>query len=87
MQTSFEVGKAYFIRSVTYHYTGRLVTITDTDLVLASAAWIAESGRFSEALKIGRLNEVEPYPDKVILQRSAIVDACEWLHDLPREVK
>ena len=85
--SSFEVGKSYFVRSVTYHYTGRLEAITDTDLVLADAAWVADSGRFTNALRAGTLSEVEPFPDRVIIQRSAVVDACEWSHPLPREVK
>jgi len=72
---SYEVGKAYFIRSVTMYYTGRIAGITDTDLVLEDAAWIADTGRFATALKTGSLNEVEPFTDPVILPRGAIVDA------------
>ena len=82
---SFEIGKAYFIRSITMHYTGRLVAVTDTDLVLEDAAWIADSGRFADALAKGTLSEVEPYPNRCIVSRNAIVDACQWDHDLPRE--
>ena len=83
---SFELGKCYFVRTVTYHYTGRLVSVTESDLVLDEAAWIADSGRFSNAIATGSLSEVEPYPGKVILSRGAIVDACEWNHMLPRTV-
>jgi len=46
ISTSFMVGEKYFIRSVTHYYTGRLKTITDTDLVLEDAAWIADTVRF-----------------------------------------
>ena len=56
--------------------TGRLVAVTDKELVLEDAAWIADTGRFSDALKKCQFNEVEPFPDgKVILNRSAIIDA------------
>lgn len=82
---SFEVGKCYLIRGVTMYYTGRLASISDTDLVLADAAWIADTGRFSDALRTGDLNEVEPFALPVIVPRSSIVDATEWTHALPRE--
>lgn len=84
---SFEVGKAYLIRTVTLYYTGRIERITDSDLFLADAAWIADTGRFSEALKNGTLNEVEPFRCGVIVPRGGIIDATRWEHALPRDVK
>ena len=84
---SLRVGDKVFIRTVTHYYTGQIKTITDSDIVLADAAWIADTGRFSDALKTGKLNEVEPFPGSVIVCRSVIVDVCEWAHDLPREQK
>jgi hypothetical protein len=84
---SFVIGESYFIRTVTMHFTGRLIAITETDLVLEDAAWIADSGRFSEALSEGRLGEVEPYPHQVIIGRAGIIDASVWRHDLPTEVR
>ena len=83
----YEIGQNYFVRTVTYHYTGKLETVTDKEIVLSGAAWIADSGRWAEALRTGKLSEVEPYPDKVIVNRSAIVDSSLWLHELPRDVK
>jgi hypothetical protein len=84
---SFVIGKAYLIRTVTMYYTGKLVSITDYDLVLDDAAWIADTGRFSEALKAGVLNEVEPFINPVIIPRGGIIDATEWSHALPRAAK
>ena len=84
---SFEVGKNYFIRSVNYHYTGKLVSVTDTDLVLEDAAWIADDGRFTTALKSGAFDEIEPYVNSVIIERGGILDATIWNHPLPREQK
>ena len=84
---SLEIGKKYFIRTVTHYYTGKLISITDSDFVLEDAAWIADTGRFYEALKTGKLNEVEPFLDNAIVFRGGIVDACEWPHDLPKEQK
>jgi hypothetical protein len=84
----YTIGQNYFIRTVTMHLTGRLVDVTDLELVLEDAAWIADSGRFATAMKTGVLDEVEPYPGgKTIVGRGAIVDAWAWPHGLPREQK
>lgn len=84
---SFEVGRKYLIRTVTLYYTGLLTSVTDTDLLLTDAAWIADTGRFHTALASGTLSEVEPFIDPVIVPRSAIIDATEWKHPLPRGQK
>jgi len=78
------VGKAYFIRTVTNYFTGRLILVTPQELVLEDAAWIADTGRFADAIAKGQLNEVEPYPSRVIIGRGSVVDACEWDAALPR---
>jgi hypothetical protein len=83
----YSVGSNYFIRTVTHHLTGRLIKVTSKELVLADAAWIADDGRFYDALKTGKLNEVEPFPGEVIVGRGSLIDACVWNHDLPREQK
>lgn len=84
----YDVGKSYFIRTVTHHLTGRLVKVTSKELVLEDAAWVADDGRFNEAIRDGKLNEVEPFPDgKVIVGRGSLIDAVEWKHALPRVVK
>jgi len=76
-------GKKYFIRTVTMHVTGELVSICDKEIHLKTAAWIADSGRFHEALKTGSFDEVEPFVEDIIVNRGAIVDATIWTHDLP----
>ena len=86
---SISIGETYLIRTVTMHYAGRVIQITDSDIVLQDAAWIADTGRYSEALRNGQLSEVEPYPDgdPVIVSRAVIVDLARWNHPLPRKVK
>lgn len=84
---SLTVGSKVFIRTVTTYFTGRIESITDTDIVLRDAAWIPDTGRFAQAIKSGVFSEVEPYPDKCVVQRDAIVDWSPWAHDLPRGVK
>jgi hypothetical protein len=85
----YKIGLNYFIRTVTHYLTGKLLRVTAKELVLMDAAWIADTGRFMDAIKSGKLNEVEPYPDgkEVIVGRGSIIDAVEWSHPLPREQK
>lgn len=85
--TSFVIGSQYLIRTVTHYYTGRLASITNTDLVLEDAAWVASTGRFYDSLKNGTVDECEPFVNPVIVQRGAIVDATVWNGSLPRDQK
>lgn len=83
------VDKNVIIRTVTYHYTGQVIEQDDKWVVLDKAAWIADSGRWNEAIKSGSLNEVEPYPDghRVYISLDAIVELTGWSHPLPRTTK
>ena len=81
------IGTKYFVRTVTMHITGKLKAVYDNQLVFSDAAWVADSGRFSDALEMGVLEEVEPFANDVIVGIGAIVDCTEWTHDLPREKK
>jgi len=87
----WEIGSNYFIRTVTYHYTGKLEYITDKELKLSTAAWIADDGRLSETLKNGFYNsssaEIEPYPNSILINRNCILDATIIDFNLPTEVK
>jgi hypothetical protein len=84
----WEIGKNYLIRTVTMTNTGRLVAVTSQELLLADAAWIADTGRFANAVAKAEFLEVEPFPDgvQVILGRSAVIDAVQ-IKSLPREQK
>lgn len=86
-KSPYQVGKNYLIRTVTHYYTGRLVTVFRQELVLEDAAWIADTGRFSTAIKSGNLNEVEPMQGPIVIGRGAIIDASIWSHKLPNEQK
>ena len=75
------LGKKYFIRTVTMHLTGELTFVGPQELVLLDAAWIADSGRFNEAIRdISKCREVEPFARPVIIGRGSIVDATEISH-------
>lgn len=72
----WEIGKKYFIRTVTMSLTGELISVSPQELVLKDAAWIADSGRFNEAIRdISKCDEVEPFENPAIVGRGSIVDA------------
>ena len=66
---------------------GKLVKVTDKELVLSNASWVADTGRFSLALSNGTLNEVEMFVNDVIVSRGGVIDATEWIHQLPTVTK
>ena len=78
-QSPWNVGKQYLIRTVTMIQHGTLVMVTDHELVLEKAAWIADTGRFADFLMGKEPNEVEPFPQdrQVIVGRGAVIDAVE----------
>ena len=86
IETPFEVGKSYFIRTVTYHLVGKLDKIVGNMMVLSEASWVADSGRFMNAIKDGTLDEVEPV-GIVYVNINAITDMFPWEHSLPTEQK
>ena len=85
----YKVGSNYFIRTVTHHFTGKLIKVTKQELVLIDAAWIADDGRFHDAMTKGEFDEIEPYVSgqEVIIGRGSIIDASTWNHALPKEQK
>lgn len=84
---SYEIGQIYLIRTVTMIDTGRLVAVHEHELVLEDAAWIADTGRFADAVEKAEFGEVEPFPaGKVIVGRGSIVDAVK-IKKAPRSQK
>ena len=87
LDVPFQVGKAYFIRTVTYFATGRVKAIVGQFLVLEEAAWIADTGRFSDAMAKGVMSEVEPVEVTMYLNMNSITDAFDWNKPLPDKQK
>lgn len=83
----FKVGDAYLIRTVTNYWTGRVEKIVGSFLVLSDAAWIADTGRYSEATDEAHLKEVEPCKEPVFVSLGSVIDARLWTSALPRSVK
>lgn len=76
-------GDKLIIRTVTMTLTGKVVACSPTWIMLDSAAWIADSGRWAGAIATGSLSEIEPMGDGVRVARDAIVDVTPWRHPLP----
>ena len=89
MKNVFEIGKNYLIRTVTHIDVGKLIQVTDKELVITNASWIADTGRFMNCIKDGiesqTSSEIEPFPEKanVIIGRGSIIDMVEYNHKLP----
>jgi hypothetical protein len=83
------LGVKLFIRTITAHYTGKVVAVSEEEIEVVDAAWIASDGRFADLLKTGEFDEVEPYPDGMVVRlfRSTFLDQAEWPFDLPRKQK
>ncbi len=82
------IGANYFIRTVTMAQTGKLVAVHQHELVLSEAAWIADTGRFAQAIAKSDFSEIEPFPEdrRIIVGRASIIDAVE-IASLPRSQK
>lgn len=84
----YEIEQPYIIRTVTMTLTGRVKSVGPQEIVLSDAAWIADTGRYANAVASGDFSEVEPYPDGqlVIVGRASVIDAT-IIPKLPREQK
>lgn len=81
------IGKNILFRNVVYHLIGRVVNVTEDGIFeLEDASWVADSGRFGEAIKSGVLDEVE-YLGRWFFDGQVKGDFGEWKHDLPLESK
>src|ERR1017187_499279 len=79
IKSNYPVGKNVIVRTVTMIYTGKLLEVTDSDLVLVDCSWIPETERFMKFVAEGAVKECEPYPDglSVYINRGALLDMCE----------
>jgi hypothetical protein len=71
----YVLGKWYAIRTLTMIYTGQLKAVYGGELVLSSAAWIADTGRWMQFCQDpANANEIEPFAEDAIVSRQNIVD-------------
>jgi len=87
------IGRCFLFRTASYHILGRVKRVADVcgtnffELETGSS-WVADSGRFSEAMNNGSLCEVEVIkkPNHLV-NPAACSDILEWHHELPTETK
>ena len=83
----WNIGRKYFIRTVTHHHTGILVAVNSQEIIIKEAAWIADDGRLTDSLQTGNFNEVEMFPKSLVLiGRGSIIDAVE-INTIPTSQK
>jgi hypothetical protein len=80
------IGKKLFIRTVTYFMVGKVVKRVGNMFEMENASWVADTGRFMNAIKDGTLSEVEPVGQTWVNFHS-VVDMFPWTHDLPTKQK
>jgi len=84
----WQIGKKYLIRTVTMIQHGLLLDVTDHELVLTAASWIADTGRFSDFVnhKSDPI-EIEPWPQNkiVIIGRGSLIDAVQLDGDFSKQ--
>ncbi len=80
------IGRKFLFRTVTYHMVGRVKKRIGKFLLLEQSSWVADTGRFMQAIKNGTLDEVEPVGVSYI-NTDSFVDFFPWKHSLPTEQK
>ncbi len=76
-QICFPVGRTVFIRTVTHHLVGEVQAVGDKEIVFKTGTvmWVADDGRFTEAMRTGVFNETEVYDiETPFVGRGSIVD-------------
>ena len=81
-----KVGSKVLIRTATYFQAGKVSRVIGDFVELTDASWIADTGRFTEAVKTGEFNEVEMFAAPVFVQISTIIDVTT-LPKLPTSQK
>lgn len=80
------IGKKFFFRTVTYHLVGKVEKIMGSIFQLSEASWVADSGRFMNAIKKAELLEVEPV-GTAFINIQTVTDFFPWIHPLPKDQK
>lgn len=81
------LNQKFFFRTVTYHIIGKVENfLTNKVMELSGACWVADSGRFMNAIKDGDLSEVEPV-GQMWINLDTVTDFFPWNHSLPKDQK
>lgn len=81
-----KLGEVYFFRGLTFHHIGRVIGITDQEIVLdAGAVWVVVGADWKEMFQTGTVSEYAPMPGNVkgAITRVNVNDMWEWPHPIP----
>ena len=77
------IGKNIFVRTVTYHFVGKVKKIVGNLVFLENASWVADSKRFGDAIIKGLNNEAEiEYLGVWFFNIQTVTDGGLYLHSL-----
>jgi len=79
------LGQKVIVRTVTHFHIGTLVAIEGQWLMLDDALWVANTGRWHQALEEGKVEEADPFPGRVWVNAYGVIDITPWPHDVSRE--
>lgn len=84
-----KVGERVIIYCVTHYVVGQVKAVDMGSVVLQPAAWIAGHGRLNASLMKGvaEMQEVEPFPDEVLVNLDSKVLSTKWRHEIPSKPK
>lgn len=81
------VGESYIFRTVTFYQIGKVVDVRGNYVILNDTVWVADMGRFDEALKDGTLREAVAVPTNkhdsegwCAVNLDSVVDIFKWRH-------
>jgi hypothetical protein len=66
-------GQLYHVETATKYYIGTCSDVTDQEIVLQDAAWVAHTGRLNAYLSGSAPTSLEPLNGPVFISRGAIV--------------
>jgi hypothetical protein len=88
--SAYKIGKRYIFRTLTFCNIGTITDTTKEDLILKNVIWVRDTGSWQDFL-VGKFDTLSPkefefFPEdtEVILNKSQIVDACEFNHIIER---
>jgi hypothetical protein len=78
-----KAGDKICVRTVTMHHIGVLESVQDGLLCFSQGGWLADSKRWNETLKTGKVNEFERETGPFQVERGGIIDVRAWSHEIP----
>jgi hypothetical protein len=80
---SFQVKEKYYIETFGKYYVEQVSEVTGTELSLTKAAWVANTGKYSEFLKTGKAENMEVEPiGEMSLPLAYVSFKKVWKHNL-----